>query len=613
MLSDRYRLDERLAAGGMGVVYRGVETKLDRPVAVKFLHEALAFVPDLKKRFGREVQAMGRLAHPNLVAILDSGVHGGVPFLVMEFLVGRPLSQEIEDRGALPPARALAIARQILAGVAHAHASGIVHRDLKPDNVLLLSDGADGGAGEPLKILDFGLAKMIGDSASGLTQLTNTGFALGTPGYMSPEQARGAAADERADLYAVGVMLYEMLAGRRPFVADSAMGVLRMHMEDPPPPLAQVSPAGAKVSPSLAAVVLRALAKDPARRWRSADAFARALEATPEGGGSEEQARELLDESGLGLAATVPGHLPSAKGKGEEEAPTSSRRRARARSGGLGTLVVIALLVGGGAFAWSRLGARERQRLRATLADTWKRARTKLGSATPTETPAPAPKVAAAKTPAPTPTPDPTPPTTTPPPPTEASPTTLAPTPAPPTVAPPSVAPDDDDDDDEPTPDAADTPGTRLEAEAVRTTAAPATAGPPTLADAQKLLAANRNDEAIQLLYRLRRATPKSPDVALLLGHAYFKKMWRSDGLREYASALQARPSLRKDARLRKNVVTALENPTSRRARALIRAHLGAAALPELRAAARTSPSPKAKRRAASLAAELTRRPARRR
>jgi serine/threonine-protein kinase len=447
---------------------------------------------------------------------------------------------------------------------------------------------------------------------------------------MSPEQARGAAADERADLYAVGVMLYEMLAGRRPFVADSAMGVLRMHMEEPPPPLAQVSAAGAKVSPTLAAVVLRALAKDPARRWRSADAFARALEATPEGGGSEAQARALLDEGGVGMAATVPGHLPTAKDAGSPSGP----RRRRAGAGGLGALLVVALLVGGGAFAWSRLGPRDRQRVRATLADAWKRARGKLSSARPTETrPRPTANTATAKaatpttpaptTPAPT-TPAPTTPapTTTPAPATPA-PTTPAPTttpaPEPPTVAqpvppPPTVAPDDDDDDDEPTPDPADTPGTRLEAEAVRATPpAPASAGPPKLADAAKLLAANRTDEAIQLLYRLRRATPKSPDVALLLGHAYFKKLWRSDGLREYTTALQLRPSLRKDARLRKNVVTALENPTSRRASALIRAHLGAAALPELRAAARTSPSPKAKRRAASLAAELTRRSARRR
>src|SRR5262245_48479293 len=200
----RYQLEDRLAAGGMGVVYRGIDRQTERPVAVKFLHEAYAGSADLVKRFSREVAAMSRIAHPHLVSIIDSGLSAGVPYLVMDFHQGKPLGDVLE-RGALVPARAVEIARQILAGVAHAHGNGVVHRDLKPDNILLIPH--DGEHGDFVKILDFGLAKM--GQESGATQLTNTGFALGTPGYMAPEQARGSATDERADIYAVGVILYQ--------------------------------------------------------------------------------------------------------------------------------------------------------------------------------------------------------------------------------------------------------------------------------------------------------------------------------------------------------------------------------------------------------------------
>jgi len=155
-LEGRYRIIERLAAGGMGVVYKGELTAIGKPVAVKFLHDALTLIPDVVKRFQREATAMSKLAHPNLVSVLDSGLAGGVPYLVMDFVSGRSLAEVLAE-GPMPPARAAGLAKQILAGVRHAHASHVVHRDLKPDNIILL----DGVEGDFAKILDFGLAKVL--------------------------------------------------------------------------------------------------------------------------------------------------------------------------------------------------------------------------------------------------------------------------------------------------------------------------------------------------------------------------------------------------------------------------------------------------------------------
>src|SRR5581483_9816095 len=363
----RYRLDERLAAGGMGVVYKAEQVGIGKPVAVKFLHEAFAGIPDLVRRFHREVSAMSRVAHPHLVSVIDSGVQAGVPYLVMDFQAGRPLS-ELLDAGALPAPRAVGIARQVLAGVGHAHTSGVVHRDLKPDNIILLGDVG----GDFVKILDFGLAKMVNGSGAGASQLTNTGFALGTPGYMAPEQARGTPADERADLYAVGVILYHMIVGQKPFVSDSPMAVLRMHMDEPPVPPRKA--AKQKISSELDAAILRALEKEPEKRWTTASEFARALEATPEGRASgvplmDVSMQEVIDESHTAIghkAAPAPSPAPS------EEKPRAKAKAKRAKASGpswIGRLVVLGLIAGGLAIGWSRLSRREQKQVKQKLGD----------------------------------------------------------------------------------------------------------------------------------------------------------------------------------------------------------------------------------------------------
>ncbi len=567
----RFRLDERIGAGGMGIVYKGIDTDTQKPVAVKFLHEAFAGIADFVKRFQREVQAMRKLsAHPHLVAILDAGISGGVPYLVMEFLSGKSLA-ELVERGAIKTARAVQIIQQILEGVGHAHQSGVVHRDLKPDNILL----ADGDA---VKILDFGLAKM---AAEGATQLTTTGLALGTPGYMSPEQARGSPADERADLYSVGVILYHLVVGQKPFVADSAMAVMRMHMEEPPTSPRKAAPE-ARISSALDAAILRALEKEPAKRWATAEAFAAALGATPEGGGSLDDA--AFDKTAIGRKAT----------------PSSPKNRSiivrRPRSF-LG-LAVLLIIVGGGLYAWNyvRTSRPAQKQMSQELDRAMSSAKRALDSLTAPDAPKTGPikadgqavtktgaeKSDVAKT-------------------TGDKPDTAAKTPDKPVAK--SDKPDDETDDNDDTPPAppSNTPGIQLEA----STKPASNQRQLTLADATRLLNANKVDEAMQALFQLRQRSPKSSAIALYLGHSYFRKNWRHDGLREYNEAIALSQTARKNQLLVHNVVQALDDPTYKSARALLRGRLGNTALSELHKAAKSDDDPTVRRRASRVAEQM--------
>lgn len=272
VLQGRYRILARVAAGAMGVVYRGERVELGRPVAVKFLHPWIASQQAFRSRFETEARAMSRLSHPNCVSVMDFGIEGSSPYVVMDFIAGVTLRQLLE-RGRLPPARVVAIARQLLAGVAHAHAQGIIHRDLKPENLIL---GDSAGLADHVRILDFGLAKLRDGPAM------TSGLAIGTPSYMSPEQA-GAPGDidGRTDIYAIGILLFEMLAGRKPFVSDKVADILVMHRDTPPPSLRATVPA-AKISAELEAVVNKALAKTPDARFSTATEFAQALDHIPE-------------------------------------------------------------------------------------------------------------------------------------------------------------------------------------------------------------------------------------------------------------------------------------------------------------------------------------------
>ncbi|ATB36594.1 serine/threonine protein kinase [Cystobacter fuscus] len=333
VLQERYRILQRISAGGMGVVYRGERIELGRAVAIKFLHSWMATEPSFQRRFQIEAQAMSRLSHPCCVSVIDFGVQDGAPFMVMDFVTGQPLRTLLRESGPLPVKRALGIVRQVLAGLAHAHAQNIVHRDIKPDN-LILAEAT--GLGDQLRILDFGLAKLR-DTVSGLT----TGLAVGTPSYMAPEQIRAGEIDARTDLYAVGVLLFELLTGAKPFDSERMTEVMRQHQEDAPPTLGSIQPE-AGFSQELEAVVHKAMAKKPGDRFQSASDFAAALDALPDVGAPSEAPRVKAHtpSPSSGHEATVPSR-PQPKAAPDPRAPLPSRnKRPMLAVGAAGALLV---------------------------------------------------------------------------------------------------------------------------------------------------------------------------------------------------------------------------------------------------------------------------------
>ena len=268
----KYQVVRMLGSGAMGGVWE-VRDAAGQRYALK--SPASGVGRDATARFAREVNALRLLDHPNLVAAVDVFVEAGYLLLVMEYVEGRTLTKRIAQ-GPLPPRQALVVTRQLLDGVGHAHAQGLVHRDLKPDNVMLI----DMGGWERAKIVDFGLVKLVGDAASavGGMNLTSKGIVFGTPLYMSPEQALGRAIDGRADLYAVGTILFEMLTGRQPFRHDDPMTVMKLQVKAPPPRLDQMPSTAAWCTPQLVALVEGALVKDPDHRFPTAGAMTAALD-----------------------------------------------------------------------------------------------------------------------------------------------------------------------------------------------------------------------------------------------------------------------------------------------------------------------------------------------
>ncbi|MBF9071026.1 Stk1 family PASTA domain-containing Ser/Thr kinase [Streptacidiphilus fuscans] len=255
MLDGRYRVEQRVAVGGMATVYRGVDVRLDRVVALKVMHPGFAADPDFVQRFIREAKAVARLSHPNVVGVYDQGEdHTSVPpavFLAMEFVPGWTLRDLLRDRGALSPRTTLDILEPVLAALGAAHRAGLVHRDVKPENVLLTEDGR-------VKVADFGLVRAVNGQTAATTQQV-----MGTVSYLAPEQIESGAADPRSDVYACGVMLYEMLTGSKPHTGESPMQVIFQHLSvDVPPPSALVP----GLAPQLDAITRAATARDASGR-----------------------------------------------------------------------------------------------------------------------------------------------------------------------------------------------------------------------------------------------------------------------------------------------------------------------------------------------------------
>ncbi|MGH2942416.1 MAG: protein kinase domain-containing protein, partial [Solirubrobacteraceae bacterium] len=266
VVDERYQVIAHLGTGGMAEVYCATDLQLGRKVALKVLHERFAADEQFVERFKREASSAAGLQHQHLVAVYDRGEWDGRSYIAMEYVAGRTLKQivtETDPPTPLPAARAVDLTVQILRAARFAHRRGVIHRDFKPQNVIVDDEGR-------AKVTDFGIAR------AGASDMTQTGSIMGTAQYLSPEQAQGHAVTARSDLYSIGIILYELLTGRVPFEADSAVTIALKQVNQPPEPPSRLN---ASVTPALEAVVLRALAKAPADRFADADEFIAALEA----------------------------------------------------------------------------------------------------------------------------------------------------------------------------------------------------------------------------------------------------------------------------------------------------------------------------------------------
>jgi tRNA A-37 threonylcarbamoyl transferase component Bud32 len=273
-LDQKYRIVRLMGSGGMGSVYEGENARIHRRVAIKVLHAHVAAKADVVARFEREAQAAGRIGSEHIVEVLDLGaLPTGERYMVMELLDGEDLGSRIKRKGRLDPREAGPIVRDLLEGLAAAHHAGIIHRDLKPDNVFLAHSKRPGR--ELVKILDFGVSKFSALDRESMS-MTSTGAVMGTPYYMSPEQARGAKIDPRSDLYSVGVLLYQAVTGRVPFDAETFNELVFKIALEAPPPVETLVPG---IEPAFAAILGRAMAREAEQRFQSAEEMQRALDA----------------------------------------------------------------------------------------------------------------------------------------------------------------------------------------------------------------------------------------------------------------------------------------------------------------------------------------------
>jgi serine/threonine-protein kinase len=553
----------------VGVVYRGRQAHLGRFVAIKVLHQDAAGIPEWRRRFEREAKALSALAHPNVVPVTDFGIDGGVPFLVMELLQGKTLQALIKE-GPLPLGRTLDIVRQTLRGLAFAHGKGIVHRDLKPANVFLqeLPDQED-----HVRLLDFGMAKFLEGSSSRTVpeNLTRAGVVFGTPAYMSPEQVKAGDVDARSDVYAAGILLFELLAGRRPFVADTYEGYMGAHLIQPVPSLAKFRP---KIPAArlFQALIDRAMAKKPADRFEDAGAMLAGLEAVMArrqvaaaiGKRSGARAKPAPDRSSEARAKPTPDASVEAPAKPTPAPDAPSASPSRSRWGR--RAIMLGILTAGIAAVGAYLvhdGA------------------TQVETAPPSPKSAPAPKAAPPAAP----------------PPKAARPAEPPPKPAAPSPPPTSQLP-------APQPPKPAPPKPPAEAKAAAENKVPAEQPEPS-ENARQPHSRARNpwrepvpralrpirdkvergaqvsQRALIPVYEFAHGNPADPRPWLLLGHAYAQHDWLSDSVDRYVRAHHVDSTSRGDPQMLPDLLKAAAHPTAARAAArAIREIYGADAIP---------------------------------
>lgn len=337
VLGDRYDIDRELGSGAAAVTVAALDRKLGRRVAIKILKPESELDPEFSKRFAREARAAASINHPNVVSVYDVGQEGDLLYLVMQFVDGTDLKRLINQHGALSWTRAVTIARAVLAGLIPIHETGIVHRDIKPQNVLIGDDGT-------VKVTDFGVAHVELES-----QLTTAGMTVGTASYMAPEQAQGRTPTPAADVYAVGVMLYEMVAGKLPFSEPTSVATMLAHIQQVAEP--PQAPAGMDAIPDhVKRVIQQALAKNPEERFRSASAMRRALREPTSSGSSEATVvvplvdRHTEEVSSLRRDRVRPaGAAPASRAASQRVSPREVQKDPS--GGGFGTVVVTFLVV----------------------------------------------------------------------------------------------------------------------------------------------------------------------------------------------------------------------------------------------------------------------------
>jgi eukaryotic-like serine/threonine-protein kinase len=614
LIDARYKVLEAMASGSMGIVYKAERVPVGKLVAIKFLHAPFANDAEFLGRFERETRVMSKLAHPNCVSVVDFGVWDGSPYLVMEYVSGTTLRALI-DHGALPPKRALALVRQITAGLAHAHAQGIVHRDVKPANIMISEEI---GTGDHVRILDFGLARLRGAVGRDATQ---TNVVVGTPNYMAPEQTVGGGLiDARTDIYAVGVVLFELICGDRPFQADDTLALLGMHRAAPIPRLTDHVASDVQLPPGLQEIVDKAMAKSPGDRFQSAIELAEAIDDVASALSADTGELAIRRSGAARRVATAPTVLEVSDAADLVGSP--SRAHARPRGSSFGSLLFLVILLGGAGAAvwWFKLRDPGTQVVAGPTASSDARPQARAqGVPKPDTASAPgahvgsgvrgsgsagavasgtrsgeasAPGPGASKLPAGGGVAGPG----------SAgggeSPEVAAPGSGSDTIEPNPATADDhapargsaDNDDEE----AANAPNTTEEAEK-HAPATPAIAT--TVSGAIQLIKDGKRELAIASLTALSKKMPNNSTIPFLLGNLYFDQRWWAVALEHYTAAIKKNADYRANQILNHNVIRMLaSNKTSRKAQGFLKYTVGKPALPYLKYAAQHDPNSQIKR-----------------